>query len=116
MEKLSLATICDGTAVERFDYELQKVLENINDLNTDAEATREITLKVKIKPDENREMLKTEMSISSKPAGLSPVASIGMMGKDIHGNAEAHEYPRPKQQEIEFGENVTPMNKGGKKQ
>ena len=115
MEKLSLATICNGTAVERFDYELQKVLENINDPNTEAEAVREITLKIKIKPDEAREMLKTEMSVSSKPAGLSPVTAIGMMGKDIHGKAEAHEYPRPKQQEIEFGDKVKPINSGGKK-
>lgn len=111
MNKLSLATICDGTAIERFDYELQKVLENINDTNTEAEAAREITLKIKIKPDENREMFKTEMTVSSKQAGLSPMTAVGMMGKDIHGKAEAHEYPRPKQQELDFGQNVTPMRK-----
>jgi len=111
MERLSLATLCNGSAIERFDHELQKILENINDPNTEPTAAREVTLTVKIKPDEDREMFRTEMTVKPKLAGLAAVSSMGVMGKDIHGNAEAHEYPRPKQQELEFGQNVTPMKK-----
>lgn len=111
MERLSLATICDKTAVERFDYELQKVLDNIIDPNTEATAAREITLTVKIKPDENREMIHTEMTVKSKMAGLTSVVSMGIIGKDIRGNAEAHEYPRPKQQDLPNFNNVKPIKK-----
>ena len=113
MERLSLSTICEGAAVERFDYELQKVLEDINDLNTQAEATREITLTVKIKPNEDRTTYQPSLAIKSKMAGLQPVTSIGAMGKSIDGKAEAYEYARPKQQEFGFEGNVTPIKKEG---
>ena len=111
--KLSLLTICEGSAAERFDYELQKVLNNIVDPNTEAKTTREITITVKIKPDEARESFSAEMFVKSKLAKLSAVTSIGAIGKDVRGLAEAFEYSKPKQQEIPFG-NVTHMPAKGK--
>ena len=115
MKELSLSTICDGAAVERFDYELQRVLENILDPNTEAKEPREITLKVKIKPTEDREIFQSTMKVTSKLAGLSPVIGTGIVSKDINGKAEAHEYAHPKQQELDFENSgkVTPMTKGG---
>ena len=48
-EKLSLVNLEGGAAVEMFDIALQKVLENIHDINT-TDGPREINLKVKAKP------------------------------------------------------------------
>lgn len=77
----SLATLAGGGAMERFNDELNVVLANICDPNTKAEAVREITLKVKIRPHDNREVANVEIVCTSKcaPAKMVPtVLYIGM--------------------------------------
>ena len=54
-ESLSLENIRDGEAIQRVNFELQKVLENCIDLNTDAKAPRTVTLKIKIIPTAERD-------------------------------------------------------------
>ena len=94
-ERISLVNLKDGAAVELFDFELQKVLENIMDPNTRAEAVREVTLKVKIKPDKDRSFGPVEIQASSKIASIAPVATQAFFGME-RGEAVAHEY-NPKQ-------------------
>ncbi len=62
--KLGLENLAEGAALERFNYQLERVLENINDYNTPAETVRETTLTVKIKPNSDR--TKAAVSILSK--------------------------------------------------
>jgi hypothetical protein len=64
-EKVSLATLRGGAAVEQFDAELLRVLENVVDINTDGK-TRTVTLAVKITPDKNRSFCAVEVCVSSK--------------------------------------------------
>jgi len=72
-EKLSLVNIEDGAAIEMFDIALQKVLENINDINTTTDA-REINLKIKLKPmDENRSIIVYAITCPIKTCGQEPV-------------------------------------------
>lgn len=71
----SLTTIGNGAAVELFDEELRKVMANINDISVDSEETREITLKVKIKPSKDRTLAGVGIQVRSKLAALSPSAS-----------------------------------------
>lgn len=111
---LSLSTVCGGCAEERFNFELQKILENILDPNTDATAERSVTLTVKIKPDEDRNMMRNTLTVSCKPAPLSPQSSVSLIGKDVRGKAEAHEVKPFVQAEFEFPENVTKLKKEGK--
>lgn len=111
---LSLSTVCGGCAEERFNFELQKILENILDPNTDATAERSVTLTVKVKPDEDRQMMRSTLTVSSKPAPLSPQSSFAMVGKDVRGKAEAHEVKPFVQSEFQFPENVTQLKKEGK--
>jgi len=40
MTRINLATLAGGAAQERFNYELQKVLENISDANTEPKTKR----------------------------------------------------------------------------
>lgn len=54
MDKLSLINLNNGVAVEVFDRDLAQVMENIRDINTDAETTRKITLTVTFKPNPDR--------------------------------------------------------------
>lgn len=71
-ESVSLATLANGVAVERFDYELNRVLENIADYNTSATAMREVTLKIKLKPNEERSFSIVDIHASSKLAPIKP--------------------------------------------
>ena len=41
-ERLGLENLMGGAAIERFNHELARVLENVNDINTEATAAREI--------------------------------------------------------------------------
>lgn len=89
-EQVTLATLRGGAAVEMFDAELQRVLENVMDPNT-THAAREVTLKVKIKPDNDRGIGSVEIAVSAKLAAAVPVSSRFYLGKD-RGKAVAFEY------------------------
>jgi len=107
-EELSLSTMMEGAAIERFDVALYEILENIKDLNTDAEAVREITLKVKIKPDKERNFITFGMQVMSKPAPLSAIFSKAFVEKDAIGKIECREIEGPRQMELPT--NVTKIN------
>lgn len=97
-ERISLVNLKDGAAVELFDFELQKALDNIMDPNTRAEAVREVMLKIKIKPDKERNFGPVEIHASSKMAPIAPVMTQVFFGQDRDG-AVAHEY-NPKQGDL----------------
>jgi hypothetical protein len=80
-EQVSLASLRGGAAVEMFDGELQRILDNISDPNTTL-ATREVTLKVKIKPSSSRTMGQVDITCSAKTAPNSPVSSSFYLGRD----------------------------------
>lgn len=71
--EVSLQNIGNGVALELFERELKNVLKNIADINTDAKATRKITLEVSITPNETGEVGACSVKCTSKLAGLSPV-------------------------------------------
>lgn len=65
---VSLATLANGSAVDLFDTEMKKVLTNILDPNTKADAVRSVTLKVDFKPSETRGVSEIAISAVSKLA------------------------------------------------
>ena len=75
-EKMSLVNIKDGAAIELFDNALEKVIENIHDINTTVDA-REITLKITVKPlDENRNVIVYGVKCSSKLSGQEALKGV----------------------------------------
>lgn len=76
-DEVSLTTIKGGAAVEKFDYVLSQILENIDDPNTEADAERAITLQVKMKPSPDRD--EVAYSIKVTPKFAPPKADGGMM-------------------------------------
>ena len=91
-EKLSLANMFGGGAVEQVDYEMARVIENIGDINTTA-GERTVTLKIKFKPvsDENRSAILFSFETSSKLAGMAPIKSNGNLKLDDKGRAYVEE-------------------------
>ncbi len=74
---VSLTTIKGGAAVEKFNYALHRVLENIDDPNTDADAIRAIKLTVKMKPSPDRAEVAYSIQVEAKLA--PPMADGGIM-------------------------------------
>jgi hypothetical protein len=73
-ETVTLDTLKAGGVIQLFDEELAKVLANIMDPNTEPEAVREVTLKVKIKPDRDRATASVQIIPSAK---LAPAVALG---------------------------------------
>ena len=69
-QEISIVTICHGGVPEVFDRELAEVLNNILDVNTDAEKARTMTLKFTFAPLQDRQGATVTFSCR---AGLQPV-------------------------------------------
>ncbi len=108
---VTLTNLADGAALELFQEALTSVLRNISDPNTDAAAVREITLKVKIKANEERQVGDVTVSAAAKLASLKGVKTLVYIGKSA-GEYVAVEQPR----QMKFDTEPVQMHgvKGGK--
>jgi len=106
-EPLSLETLAGGACLERFNDALQQALDNLLDPNTGGKA-REVILKVRLKPDDNKDILQITIDCITKLAPSETIASNAYLGKDISGKAIAHEIKRAQLPLIE-ADNVLPM-------
>lgn len=69
----SIIEMARGAVVERVNLEMFRVLENIQDLNTEPTKERSITITVKLRPDNNRENVKVAYEVKSKLAPAAPI-------------------------------------------
>lgn len=82
-----LAGIAKGALMELFTIEAARVAANIADVQTVATAPREITLRIKFKPNSDRVGLDIETSASSKLASVAKHTSTAYIAKDKAGKA-----------------------------
>lgn len=80
MKKVMLETIGGGALRELFGAELERVMANIRDINTDPAQKRVITMTVELKPDAKREGADVKLRCSSKLAGIMTVNTQLFMG------------------------------------
>jgi hypothetical protein len=99
-QPLSLANLAGGAAIERFDLELNRVLENIADPNTSLKQ-RKISLDVIFKPDDRREGCEITVSCSAKLAGMREYGSHIYIDSRRPGLAFEAD---PRQMSLEFDE------------
>ena len=90
-EPLSFENLGCGAAEEKFEEALKKVLANILDPNTRPQTAREIILRVKIKPSENRTDADVVIACDTKLAADKVFPTRIFIGKSITGQPEAHE-------------------------
>ena len=69
----SLDKLMDGAVTERFHREFNRLLDNVYDPNTDAQASRKITMTVVIKPDKQRQSAAFNVDIKSTLASPVPL-------------------------------------------
>ncbi len=107
--KVSLAALNGGAVEEVFQHVLAQVLENIDDVNTEAKKPREIAIKIKLLPSDDRAMIAVDVAITSKVPSVKSMATTLYVQKDSLG-ITATEY-RPKQDQLAFiGEKGAKVN------
>lgn len=118
MEKkeLTLSNLGGGAAEELFTRELKKVLDNIANPNTEADAARDITLKIKFKPGKDRDTMSIGIVASSGLAPFKGHSTIAFIGKDNTTGRMVVVEHNPRQADFEFGTppGVTGINQGRK--
>lgn len=77
---VTLGSLGGGAAEERFQLEMAKILENLQDPNCDPEAVREITVKIKFHPNNTAQRAVTTIETSSKLAPYRAVESAVHFG------------------------------------
>jgi hypothetical protein len=90
-EALKLENLGKGAAIEKFEFALQAVLDNIMDPNTIATAKREINLRITVKPNAERDDAEIFVECDPKLAKLRPFKTRMFVGRGVNGKAEAHE-------------------------
>ena len=83
---INILQLAQGAVQEKLDREFEKVFENIQDPNVKATAKRTITLKIDLVPDDVRQVVKTNVTATSKLAPTDPVPTTILTGKDLTTN------------------------------
>jgi hypothetical protein len=88
---INLSSFADGAVAERFNAELQKILENIADPNTDAAKVRKLTLTLNFKADDKRDIVVTSVQAKSALAPAKHIETKIVMDLDNRGNVTGAE-------------------------
>lgn len=88
---VDLNSLANGAVAERFNQELQKVLDNIVDPNTDPKKARSVTLTVSIASNENRELANVSVKAVSKLAPAKNIETQIIMDYDNTGKVTGAE-------------------------
>lgn len=119
IKQLELQKLAGGALQELFDNDLQKVLQNITDVNTSYKAARKLTLEIVFKPaDEDREIVLVEAKTKTSLASVNGVAtkimidrsgdrvSAAEFGNALKNQMTVDDFVEPKSASAEDDENV----------
>lgn len=88
---VNLNTFAEGALAERVNTELQKILTNIADPNTDAKKARKLTLTITLKGDEKRDVVFASVVAKSTLAPAKEIESKLIMDLDSKGKVTGAE-------------------------
>lgn len=109
MGNANLLEVARGAIGERLDYELSKVVENISDLNTKADAVRKITLTLSLKPDSERQNIKMSTQVKSTLTPTNNIESALFLTESDEGKALVEMLPQvPGQMALDGSEQEEP--------
>lgn len=109
LSKKSILEMAHGAIIERADYEMAKIIDNITDVNTEPAKKRVMTLTVNFVPNEGRTSIEVKCTAKSKLEPTIPVKTSLFLTPDENGNLCAVEMPSqiPGQMGIDGGEQET---------
>lgn len=108
-QELKFSTLAGGAVEERFHQELEKVIKNLLDPNTDHKAARSLNLSIKLKTNEERQIASVDFSIVPKIAPVKNITTAIIMDEDGTGRVVTAEIMKqiPGQTMIEGTETPT---------
>ena len=74
-DRKSILQMAQGAIMERVDYEMSRVLDNILDPNTKATAKRKLTVTLTFTPDDEREHVTVDTVVKPALAATNPVVT-----------------------------------------
>lgn len=91
MEKTSILEMAQGAFQERADLEMNRVIDNILDPNTKANAKRKIVMTIELTPDSKRQQIHVSVSAQSKLAPVEPAQTALCFVGDENGEMQVAE-------------------------
>jgi len=75
MDKTSILEMSRGAIMERVDYEMGRVVDNILDLNTAAAKKRKLTITLELTPDDERRQIVVQTTAKSTLVPTTPIVT-----------------------------------------
>lgn len=85
LQKESILGMARGAIMERVDYEMGKIIDNIVDVNTKATGKRKITVTLEIAPDDERRQLAVKATAKSTLVPTNPIVTNLYATNDHNG-------------------------------
>ncbi len=93
MKTFYLQEVAGGALQEKLNRELQKVFNNMMDPNTPWKNKRQITIKMTLEQNEDRDDCKAEIQVETKLAPVKSIETRFSLGRNLdNGEVEAAEY------------------------
>ena len=91
IKEVNILELAQGAIQEQTNNELGRVLANILDPNTDAMATRKLTITLTFKSNENRSIVSLSAQAKATTAPVRAISTSIMVDQDRDGNPHASE-------------------------
>ena len=104
-----LDELMDGALTERFNMEMERVLNNVFDPNTNPKAKRQIQIVIDIAPNERRDAAEFKVDVKSKTAPPVAMAQTVFLHMGDDGTVTATEMTREIPGQIDVEGNVQPL-------
>lgn len=93
MSKIDLREMVGGALQDKFQHSFERVMENLQDLNTPFKDKREIIIKMTFAQNEQRDNVVASVKVTEKLASQGELTTQFAMGKDLRtGEVIAEEY------------------------
>ena len=93
MKTFDLQEVAGGALQEKISRELQKVLNNMMDPNTPWKNKRQITIKMTLEQNEDRDDCKVDIQVETKRAPVKSIETRFSLGRNLdNGEVEIAEY------------------------
>lgn len=93
LNKVELKDIVGGALQEKFNKAFEKVIDNLQDVNTSYKNKRKITIQLDFTQNEARDDVHVDVAVVEKLAPQAPMSTSFAIGKDLRtGETYAEEY------------------------
>lgn len=110
MKAVELQELVGGALQEKFSKSFEKVVDNLQDVNTSFKTKRKITITLDFTHNENRDDVSVNVSVVEKLAPSAPLATKFAIGKNLAtGESYAEEYGRQIKGQLSFDDMTQPQ-------